>query len=105
MARRSRSEWELDAPTEVLGPHPPRWHAGADVALLVLRLVLARAVLGRGAEVIFAGGPAPPLERVTGLVELVGGGCVLLGLVTPVAAAALLGVLIDALWPAGGLTF
>lgn len=103
-------------PAEGRMRHPLRWHAGADLGLLMLRVVLACAVLGHGAQVLFglAGGPglagftqflalhgfanSSLLAMLTGVVEVVGGTCVLLGLFTPIAAAALLGVLINAVW-------
>lgn len=89
------------------------WHAGADVGLLVLRLVLGAIFIGHGSRKLFGlfGGPgidgfadvlagygyvAPgALAVLTGVTEFVGGALVLLGLVTPLAAAALVGVMVN----------
>lgn len=116
---RARSDWAFDAPTDEFEPvpgrvrHPPRWHAGADLGLLVLRLVLACALLGHGMRALsgtggggltgFTGGMS--LARLTGVVDLVGGALVLLGLCTPVAAAVLLGMLVDLVWARLGTGF
>ena len=95
---------------------PLRWHAGADVGLLILRLVLAAAFLGHGAQVMFGvfGGPGLAgftqfltvqgfalgslLAGITAITELGGGILLLFGLFTPVAAAGLLAVMINAVW-------
>lgn len=91
----------------------PRWNASLDVGLLVLRLVLGATFIAHGLQKVFglfggAGidGFAQGLDRfgfrattvlswVTGLTELLGGALVLLGAATPLAAAGLLGVMIN----------
>jgi putative oxidoreductase len=101
---------------------PARWHAGADLGLVVLRVALAVAATGHGAQVMFGvfGGPglsgyaqfladhgyAQPatLAGLSAIVELGGGVLVLVGLFTPMAAAALVAVLANAAavaWPGG----
>ena len=101
---------------------PARWHAGADLGLVLLRVALAVAVAGQGAQVMFGafGGPglsgyaqfladhgyAQPatLAGLSAIVELGGGVLVLVGLFTPLAAAALVAVLANAAavaWPGG----
>lgn len=90
-----------------------RWNASLDIGLLVLRVILGTAFVGHGLQKVlglFGGagidGFAQGLERfgfrattvlswVTGLTELVGGALVLLGAATPLAAAGLLGVMIN----------
>ncbi|RKT57147.1 DoxX family protein [Saccharothrix australiensis] len=90
---------------------PFGWTGSADLGLLVLRLALGGAFLGHGAQKVFGvlGGPGIDgfartladlgyreeriLAWVTGLTELVGGGLLVLGLFTPLAAAGILGVM------------
>src|ERR671911_1878610 len=85
-----------------------------DVGLLVLRLVLGVIFIGHGAQKLFGsfGGPrisgcakmldqlgvksAKPMAVLAGLAEFVGGILVMLGFLTPVAALALIGVMIVA---------
>ena len=85
-----------------------------DVGLLVLRLVLGVIFIGHGAQKLFGsfGGPrisgfakmleqlgvkpAMPMALLAGLAEFGGGILVMLGLLTPVAALALIGVMIVA---------
>lgn len=89
-----------------------RWHGGLDFALLVLRVVLGATMLGHGLQKLFGlfGGPGiggfaealssiygftgytTLLSWITALTETVGGGLLILGLFTPLAAAGLLGV-------------
>jgi putative oxidoreductase len=86
-----------------------------DVGLLVLRLVLGVIFIGHGAQKLFGsfGGPhisgfakmleqlgvrpATPMAILAGLAEFVGGILVMLGFLTPLAAVALIGVMIVAL--------
>ena len=107
--------------TEVTGrPHHPiartRWNSGADLGLLILRLVLGGTFLAHGSQKLFGlfGGPgisgfadglagygyrAPEvLALVTGITETVGGALVVLGLFTPLAAAGLLGIMVNTVW-------
>ncbi|WP_329789460.1 DoxX family protein [Lentzea sp. DG1S-22] len=87
------------------------WTAGPDVGLLGLRAVLGGIFLLHGLQKVFGlfGGPgingfAQSLEKmgyrepvvlawVTGITELAGGGLLVLGLFTPLAAAGLLAVM------------
>jgi putative oxidoreductase len=116
-----RHDWALP-PTRLVEPdegpvrHPLRWHAGADLGVLVLRAVLAGAFLGHGAQVMFGvfGGPglagfaqfltvhgfgrAAVLAGLVAVVELGGAVLVLFGLFTQAAAAALLAIMINAVW-------
>lgn len=112
---------EVDAPTVALDParrgkHRLRWHAGVDLGLLALRLVLSVVFIGHGVQHLFGalGGPGMTnfggflaqhgfrqsalLAGLTGMTELGGGVLVLLGLCTPLAAAGLLGVMINVVW-------
>lgn len=87
------------------------WTAGPDIGLLGLRAVLGGIFVLHGLQKVFGlfGGPgingfAQSLEKmgyresvvlawVTGITELVGGGLLVLGLFTPLAAAGLLAVM------------
>jgi putative oxidoreductase len=98
-----------DAP--VAGPKPAGWHAGADLGLLVLRVTLGALFIGHALQQLFGwfhgtglDGTSATLAHfgyhstsilawVTGLTQLVGGTFVLLGLFTPIGAAAILGVM------------
>lgn len=91
----------------------PRWNANVDLGLLVLRLVLGTIFVAHGLQKVFGlfGGAGidgfgqglasrgfratTVLSWVTGLTELLGGALVLLGAATPLAAAGLLGVMIN----------
>jgi putative oxidoreductase len=90
---------------------PFGWTAGPDIGLLVLRLALGGAFVVHGLQKVFGllGGPgidgfaqylqsagfreARILAWVTGVTELAGGGLLVLGLFTPLAAAGVLGVM------------
>jgi putative oxidoreductase len=92
------------------------WNSGADLGLLIMRLALGGIFAAHGAQKLFGwwGGPgldgfaqnltgmgfrqADVLSAATGFAELVGGVLVALGLFTPLAAAALLSVAINAVW-------
>lgn len=93
----------------------PGWNGGADLGLLVLRLALGGVFLAHGAQKLFGafGGPgidgfargleqmgfqrATVLSWVTGITEFGGGALLVFGLFTPLAAAGLLGVMVNAL--------
>ncbi|TMK19071.1 MAG: DoxX family protein [Actinobacteria bacterium] len=82
-----------------------------DIGLLILRLVIGTLFIGHGTQKLFGwwngGGPvgtarffdevgfrpAPPLVIVAGLTETGGGSLILLGLVTSLGAAAVIGVM------------
>lgn len=90
---------------------PFGWSGSADLGLLVLRLALGGAFVAHGLQKVFGlfGGPgidgferylqaagfreARILAWVTGVTELAGGGLLVLGLFTPLAAAGVLGVM------------
>jgi putative oxidoreductase len=110
-----------------------RWPLTGDLGLLVLRLALGAVFFGHGMQKLFGvfGGPGLSgfagyltaqgyrhvglLAGVTAVTELLGGTLVLLGLLTPLAAAGLLGVMISAIWqswdggfflgPGGGIEY
>jgi len=88
-----------------------RWHGGLDLGLLLLRLVLGGTMLAHGLQKMFGlfGGPGIDgfaqalgnfgytsqttlLSWITAVSEVAGGGLLILGLFTPLAAAAILGV-------------
>jgi putative oxidoreductase len=100
----------------------PKLHGGADFGLLVLRLVLGGTFIAHGLQHLFGtfhgvgihgfeafvrtSGYVDPtvLAYVAGGTELAGGGLIVLGLFTPLAAAALLGLLANVIvlkWPLG----
>jgi putative oxidoreductase len=102
-------------PPEERAPAP--WHAGLDLGLLVLRVVLGGLFVAHSAQKLFGwfqgdgiNGTAKLLESfgfhshttllawMTGLTELAGGALVLLGLFTPAGAAAILGLMGSAIW-------
>jgi len=97
-------------------PTRPRWHAGADLGLLVLRLVVGALFIGHGLQRLFGLLDGPGIDGtarmltefgfqrptllawVTGVIEVGGGALVVLGLFTPLGVAALLGVIASAIW-------
>lgn len=92
------------------------WHSGADLGLLIMRLVLGGILTAHGAQKVFGwfGGDgldgfatfladqgyqqADALSAAGGFAELVGGLLVILGVFTPLAAAGLLAVMVNAIW-------
>lgn len=93
---------------------PLTWNSGTDVGLLLLRFGVGGVLFAHGAQKVFGlwGGPgitefarslaalgyqqATTLSWVTGVGELVLGACVVLGVLTPLAAAGLLAIMINA---------
>jgi putative oxidoreductase len=88
-----------------------RWHGGLDFGLLIMRIVLGGTMGAHGLQHLLGafGGPGGAgfarflstfgftgqttlLSWITGISEVVGGALVILGLFTPLAGAALLGV-------------
>ncbi|HEX4723013.1 MAG TPA: DoxX family protein [Pseudonocardiaceae bacterium] len=101
---------------------PDRWHGGADLGLLVLRLVLGGTFVANGLQQLFglfhgvgragfqdfltAAGyqHVSILVWVAGGSELLAGALVVLGLFTPLGAAGMLGLLANMIvlqWPVG----
>ena len=97
-------------------PPAPRWHAGTDLGLLSLRLVLGAVFIGHGVRKLAMGFGEQGLGAFTAVLagngfhqptvlawldavtELAGGVLVLLGAATPLAAAVLLSLMLDAIW-------
>jgi putative oxidoreductase len=98
------------------------WHVGLDIGLLVLRLVIGGTFVAHSAQKLFGlwGGPGIDgfaqylgtfgftqtslLSWVTGVGELVGGALLIIGLFTPIGAAAVLAVAANVVylkWNAG----
>lgn len=93
------------------------WHSGADLGLLIMRLVLGCILAAHGAQKVFGwfGGAgldgfatfladqgyqqSDALSAAGAFAELVGGLLVILGVFTPLAAAGLLSVMVNAIWP------
>ena len=102
---------------------PYRWHGGLDFGLLVLRVVVGAIVGVHGLQKIFGAFDGPgvqgfakflggqgfryttELTYLTGWTEIVGGGFLILGLLTPLAAAGVLGVLANAAYLKHGQGF
>lgn len=97
------------------------WNGGTDVGLLLLRFAVGGTFFAHGMQKVFGlwGGPgitgfaqvldgfgftqSVTLAWVTGITELVAGAFVVLGVLTPLAAAGLLGIMINVvLLTAGG---
>ncbi|CAM3653131.1 DoxX family protein [Kibdelosporangium persicum] len=92
------------------------WHGGLDFGLLVLRLVLGGTFVAHGLQKLFSLFNGPGIDGfaqflgtqgfsqttllawVTGVSELVGGVLLVLGLFTPVGAAAVLGVMANVIF-------
>ena len=86
-----------------------------DIGLLILRLGIGLALMAHGAQKlwgVFGGGgptgtaqflesikfhPGRPYAWLVGIAEVVGGGLLALGLLTPVGAAAIIGVMLTAI--------
>lgn len=98
-------------------PRPPAaWHVGADLGLLVLRVTLGALFVAHGLQKVFGIMQGPGisgfadqlgtlgfeqttvLSWVVGITELAAGGLLILGLFTPAAAAAVLGIMANAIW-------
>lgn len=92
---------------------PLVWNAGTDVGLLLLRFAVGGTFFAHGMQIVsgmwggagiaefartlegFGYQQAPVLAWVGGLTALVGGGLVVLGFLTPIAAAGLLALMIN----------
>jgi putative oxidoreductase len=92
------------------------WHGGLDFALLVMRLVIGGTFIVHSLQKLFGlwGGPGidgfarflgsqgfsqvTVLSWVTGVSELVGGTLLVIGLFTPIGAAAVLGVMANVIY-------
>jgi putative oxidoreductase len=108
-------------PPQGLGDEQPAgwrigWTSGTDIGLLIIRLVLGGIMAAHGAQKVFSafGGSgldgfatflneqgyrsADALSAAAGFAELVGGLLVVFGVFTPLAAAGLLAVMINAIW-------
>jgi putative oxidoreductase len=103
------------APSDTLPTRRPLvWNGGTDIGLLLLRFAVGGTFFAHGMQKVFGmwGGPgvagfarnlegfgyeqATTLSWVGGITELVAGAFVVLGVVTPLAAAALLAIKINA---------
>ena len=92
------------------------WNSGADLGLLLMRVVAGGTFAAHGAQKVFGWWNGPGLDgfasnlgdlgykqtdivsAATGFTELVGGVLLLLGLFTPLAAAGLVAVAVNAVW-------
>ncbi|MGQ0839761.1 DoxX family protein [Actinokineospora sp.] len=101
---------------ETVEREPLAWHVGADLGLLVLRVTLGALFLAHGLQKVFGLMQGPGIDGfaqvlgslgyeqttllswVTGITELAGGALLILGLFTPAAAAAVLGVMANVIW-------
>lgn len=101
-----------EAPT---GRPPLTWTGGLDLGLLIVRLTLGGIFGVHGLQTVFGKLDGPGIDGfarglaslgyrettllawITGVTELVGAGLLILGLFTPLAAAALLGIVINSI--------
>jgi putative oxidoreductase len=108
---RERADEVVDAPRWRLG-----WNSGADLGLLLMRVVAGGVFAAHGAQKVFGWWSGPGLDgfasnlgdlgykqtdivsAATGFTELVGGVLLVLGLFTPLAAAGLVAVAVNAVW-------
>jgi len=92
------------------------WNSGADLGLLLMRVAVGGMFAALGAQKVFGWWNGPGLDRfasdlgglgfkqtdvlsaAVGFTELVGGVLVMLGLFTPLAAAGLVAVAVNAVW-------
>ncbi|WP_214369592.1 DoxX family protein [Pseudonocardia sp. H11422] len=116
----------LGGPEQTTRPErrPVSWNGGADIGVLLLRLAVGGLFFAHGAQKVFGvwGGfginrtaealqgygfvaQASTLAWVTGVVELMAGALVVVGLFTPLAAAALLAIKIVAVVVKWGVPF
>jgi len=122
LARMSEQPTSVFTPGSLGDPEPTRtrptrrpltWNGGTDVGLLLLRFAVGGVFFAHGMQKVFGlwGGPGiggfarvlagfgfretTALSWVTGITELVAGGFVVLGVLTPLAAAGLLGIMIN----------
>lgn len=95
---------------------PLAWNLGTDVGLLILRFAVGGTFVAHGMQIVFGmwGGPgiagfvatlngfgfthADTLAWVTGIGAFTAGAFVVLGLLTPLAAAGLLALMINTVW-------
>lgn len=102
---------------------PLAWNGGTDVGLLLLRFAVGGTFFAHGMQKVFGfwGGPGiggfaqylgslgfrepTTLSWVTGITELVAGGFVVLGVLTPLAAAGLVGIMINVVLLRAGAGF
>lgn len=99
---------------------PLSWHGGLDFGLLVLRIVVGGIVAGHGLQHLFGWWNGIGVNRfaqvltdlgyqhgrifayITGWTEVIGGLLLVIGLLTPLAAAGVLGVMVNAIVTAKG---
>lgn len=108
---RERADEVIEEPRWRLG-----WNSGADLGLLLMRVVAGGVFAAHGAQKVFGWWSGPGLDgfaanlgdlgykqtdivsAATGFTELVGGLLLVLGLFTPLAAAGLVAVAVNAVW-------
>jgi putative oxidoreductase len=113
---RDRDYRDRDYDETMAEPWRLGWNSGADLGLLVMRVILGGIFAAHGAQKVFGwwGGPGldtfannlkdlgftqtDVLSAAVGFTELVGGVLVILGLFAPLATAGLLAVAVNAVW-------